>query len=95
MTMASRPMIRQCRSIMRLRPPATPQEGAGRDKAKLKLMVDAIEVHRLKAVGGVDMTKYDQAAVGHQRICRDRTRRCKEATGARDAWRYLPEFGPV
>ncbi|HEY2866427.1 MAG TPA: tetratricopeptide repeat protein [Pyrinomonadaceae bacterium] len=43
--------------------PATPQEGAGRDKAKLKLMEDAIEVHRLKAVGGVDMTKYDQAAV--------------------------------
>jgi len=42
--------------------PETPQEGAGRDKSKLKLMTDAIEVHRLKAVGGIDMTKYDQAA---------------------------------
>ena len=42
--------------------PATPQEGTSRDKAKLKLMTDAIEVHRLKAVGGVDMTKVDQAA---------------------------------
>jgi len=42
--------------------PETPAEGASRDKNKLKLMADAIEVHRLKAVGGVDMTKYEQAA---------------------------------
>jgi tetratricopeptide (TPR) repeat protein len=41
--------------------PANPQEQKQRDDLKLQLLSNAMEVHRLKAVSGVDTTKADAA----------------------------------
>ena len=42
--------------------PATPDDTKRRDALKLKLLSDAIEIHRLKAVSGIDGSKADDAA---------------------------------
>lgn len=53
----------QAMAVIKAAPaPATPAEQKQRDAVKLELLANAMEVHRLKAVSGIDGSKADDAA---------------------------------
>lgn len=75
--------------------PATPAEGTSRDRVKLELMTNAIEVHRLKAVGGVDMSKYEQAAEvinAYTALQTDAAKKLQAETTLGDIYRNAGQF---